>query len=89
MKDLYILKKHKNRRLSLPIDFKTCYKDKLIKTSMILVQKGGDVPIKKNRGFGNSTHIGRGTWFIMKETSQINTERIKYVVVIVIGTLKN
>ena len=87
MKGLYILKKNKNRGLSLPIDFKTCCQDKLSKTSMILVQRGRHVPIKKSRGFGDSTHICRGTWFIMKETSQINTERINYVVDIVIGTI--
>lgn len=80
MKGLYILKKIKNRRDSVPTDIKTYYKDKLIKTITMLVQGWGDIPIKQNTGFGNSTHMCRGTWFIMEETSQINTEKVNYLV---------
>lgn len=43
------------------LNIKTCYKDKLIKTSMILVQGQRDTPIKEDRGFRNRAHIHKGT----------------------------
>lgn len=38
---------------------KTCYKEKLIKTSIIFAQGWRDILIKHNTGFGNSDYICR------------------------------
>lgn len=48
-KGLYTLKnKNKKKRLSLPTDIKTCYKDKLIKTGTILLVQGQrDIPTNR------------------------------------------
>lgn len=80
MKGLYILKNNKNKRLCLPTDIKTCYKDKWMKTSTILAQRWRAIPTTQNTGLLNSTHICKGTWFITEETSQVNTERVNYLV---------